>query len=82
MVLMFLINNAGITFDNLSKILEENWKKVLDINLTSYLFLCKYTIKKCLKKIHGKIINITFNSWTYRFGSSELCCIKSRYINF
>ena len=31
-----LINNAGITLDNLSiRLTEENWKKVLDINLTS-----------------------------------------------
>ena len=31
-----LINNAGITLDNISiRLTEENWKKVLDINLTS-----------------------------------------------
>ena len=31
-----LINNAGITLDNLSiRLTEENWKKVLDVNLTS-----------------------------------------------
>ena len=31
-----LVNNAGITLDNLSiRMTEENWKKVLDINLTS-----------------------------------------------
>ena len=31
-----LVNNAGITLDNLSiRLSEENWKKVLDINLTS-----------------------------------------------
>ena len=31
-----VVNNAGITLDNLSiRLTEENWKKVLDINLTS-----------------------------------------------
>ena len=30
-----LINNAGITLDNRMKLTEDNWKKVLDINLTS-----------------------------------------------
>ena len=55
-----LINNAGITLDNLSiRLTEENWKKVLDINLTSSFLMCKYTIKKMLKKKYGKIINIT-----------------------
>ena len=54
-----LINNAGITLDNLSiRLSEENWKKVLDINLTSTFLMCKHTIKKMLKK-SGKIINIT-----------------------
>ena len=55
-----LINNAGITMDNLSiRLTEENWKKVLDINLTSSFLMCKYAIKKMLKKKYGKIINIT-----------------------
>ncbi len=55
-----LINNAGITLDNLSiRLTEENWKKVLDINLTSTFLMCKHAIKKMLKKKSGKIINIT-----------------------
>ena len=55
-----LINNAGITLDNLSiRLTEENWKKVLDINLTSTFLMCKYAIKKMLRNKKGKIINIT-----------------------
>ncbi len=55
-----LVNNAGITLDNLSiRLTEENWKKVLDINLTSSFLMCKFAIKKMLKKKYGKIINIT-----------------------
>jgi 3-oxoacyl-[acyl-carrier protein] reductase len=55
-----LVNNAGITLDNISiRLTEENWKKVLDINLTSSFLMCKYAIKKMLKKKYGKIINIT-----------------------
>ena len=46
-----LVNNAGITLDNLSiRLTEENWKKVLDINLTSSFLMCKHAIKKMLKK--------------------------------
>ena len=46
-----LINNAGITLDNLSiRLSEENWKKVLDINLTSSFLMCKSAIKKMLRK--------------------------------
>ncbi len=55
-----LVNNAGITLDNLSiRLTEENWKKVLDINLTSTFLMCKFAIKKMLKKKYGKIINIS-----------------------
>ena len=55
-----LVNNAGIALDNLSiRLTEENWKKVLDINLTSTFLMCKYAIKKMLKNRYGKIVNIT-----------------------
>jgi len=55
-----LVNNAGITLDNLAiRLTEENWKKVIDINLTSTFLMCKHVIKKMLKKKSGKIINIT-----------------------
>ncbi len=55
-----LVNNAGITLDNLSiRLTEDNWKKVLDINLTSTFLMCKYSIKKMLKRKFGRIINIT-----------------------
>ncbi|MDC0628639.1 3-oxoacyl-ACP reductase FabG [Pelagibacteraceae bacterium] len=55
-----LVNNAGITLDNISiRLTEENWKKVLDVNLTATFLMCKYAIKKMLKNKYGKIINIT-----------------------
>ena len=55
-----LINNAGITRDNLSiRMKEEEWKKVIDINLTSTFLITKNVIKKMLKSKKGKIINIT-----------------------
>ena len=55
-----LINNAGITRDNLSiRMKDEEWNKVIDINLTSTFLLSKNVIKKMLKNKKGKIINIT-----------------------
>ena len=55
-----LINNAGVTSDNLSiRMKEEEWKKVIDINLTATFLLSKNFIKKMLKNKKGKIINIT-----------------------
>ena len=55
-----IINNAGITKDNLAiRMNLEEWKKVIDINLTSTFLMCKFAIKKMLKNKRGKIINIT-----------------------
>ena len=55
-----LINNAGITSDNLSiRMKDEEWNKVLNINLTASFLISKFVIKKMLKNKNGKIINIT-----------------------
>ena len=55
-----IINNAGITQDNLAiRMSIEEWKKVIDINLTSTFLISKFAIKKMLKNKKGKIINIT-----------------------
>ncbi len=55
-----LINNAGITSDNLTiRMKEDEWNRVINLNLTSSFLLSKYAIKKMLKNKNGKIINIT-----------------------
>ena len=55
-----LINNAGITQDNLAiRMSFEEWKKVIDINLNSSFLMSKFAIKKMLKNKSGKIVNIT-----------------------
>mgnify|MGYP001355039393 FL=1 len=55
-----LVNNAGITQDNLAiRMSVDEWKKVIDLNLTSTFLLSKFAIKKMLKNKSGKIINIT-----------------------
>jgi len=55
-----LINNAGVNVDNLSlRMKDDEWKKVIDVNLTSTFLLSKYAIKKMLKSKFGRIVNIT-----------------------
>ena len=55
-----LVNNAGINMDNLSlRMKDEEWKKVIDVNLSSTFFFCKYGIKKMLKNKYGRVVNIT-----------------------
>ena len=79
-----LINNAGITLDNISiRLTEENWKKVLDINLTSSFLMCKHAIKKMLKHKYGKIINITsIVGHTGNLGQANYAASKAGIIGF
>lgn len=79
-----LINNAGITLDNISiRLTEENWKRVLDINLTSTFLMCKFAIKKMLKKKYGKIINITsIVGHTGNLGQTNYAASKAGIIAF
>jgi 3-oxoacyl-[acyl-carrier protein] reductase len=79
-----LVNNAGITLDNLSiRLTEEHWKKVIDINLTSTFLMCKQIIKKMLKNKHGKIINITsIVAHTGNLGQANYAASKAGIIGF
>ena len=62
---------------------EENWKKVLDINLTSTFLMCKFAIKKMLKRKYGKIINITsIVGHTGNLGQSNYVASKAGIIAF
>jgi 3-oxoacyl-[acyl-carrier protein] reductase len=79
-----LVNNAGITLDNISiRLTEENWKKVIDINLTSTFLMCKNAIKKMLKNKQGKIINITsIVGHTGNLGQANYAASKAGIVGF
>ena len=77
-----LVNNAGITNDNLSlRMKNEEWQKVIDINLSSTFYLCKSVIKKMLKNKSGKIVNITsIVGHTGNIGQSNYAASKAGMI--
>ena len=79
-----LVNNAGINLDNLSiRLTEENWKKVIDVNLTATFLMCKYSIKKMLKNKFGKIINITsIVGHTGNLGQANYAASKAGIVAF
>tara|TARA_Y100000590_G_scaffold451623_1_gene593326 strand:+ start:5112 stop:5846 length:735 start_codon:yes stop_codon:yes gene_type:complete len=55
-----LINNAGTNSDNLSlRMKDDEWKKIIDVNLTSTFLISKHSIKKMLKNKYGRVVNIT-----------------------
>ena len=77
-----LINNAGITLDNLTiRMKDEEWNKVINLNLTSTFMLSKYAIKKMLKNKNGRIINITsIVGHTGNIGQSNYAASKAGVI--
>ncbi len=55
-----LVNNAGLTQDGLMlRMSDEQWSKVLEVNLNSVFRLSREAIKGMMKQRKGRIINIT-----------------------
>lgn len=55
-----LVNNAGITRDNLfMRMSDEEWASVLEVNLTSTMRLCRGVLRGMMKARWGRIVNIS-----------------------
>jgi len=55
-----LVNNAGITRDNLAmRMKDEEWDQVLEVNLTASMILCRAALRNMMKARHGRIISIS-----------------------
>ncbi|RYH10350.1 3-oxoacyl-[acyl-carrier-protein] reductase [Tropicimonas sp. IMCC6043] len=55
-----LVNNAGITRDQIfMRMSDEDWAKVIEVNLTSTMRLCRAVMRPMMKKRWGRIINIS-----------------------
>ncbi|QCI24417.1 3-oxoacyl-[acyl-carrier-protein] reductase [Buchnera aphidicola (Muscaphis stroyani)] len=79
-----LINNAGITSDNLLiKMNEKEWENVIKINLTSVFYTSKSVISSMIKKKQGRIITIgSVIGNTGNKGQSNYSASKSGIIGF
>ena len=59
-VIDVLINNAGLTRDNLAmRMSDEDWQLVLDVNLSAAFRLSKSVLRLMMKNRWGRIINVT-----------------------
>jgi len=55
-----LVNNAGITRDNIfMRMSDEEWSSVLEVNLTSTMRLCRGVMRGMMKARWGRIVNIS-----------------------
>ncbi len=79
-----LVNNAGITRDNLlMRMKEDEWSSVLDTNLSSIYRLSKGCLRGMMKARHGRIINITsVVGLTGNPGQSNYAAAKAGMIGF
>lgn len=79
-----LVNNAGITRDNLlMKMDEEDWNLVMEVNLRSVYCLCKALSRPMMKARRGTIINITsVIGLTGNAGQANYAASKSGMIGF
>jgi len=79
-----LVNNAGITRDGLlMKMAEEDWDRVIAVNLKSVYNLCQALVRPMVKARCGKIINISsVVGLTGNAGQVNYAASKSGIIGF
>jgi 3-oxoacyl-[acyl-carrier protein] reductase len=58
--ILVLVNNAGVTADNLSmRLSDEDWARVLDVNLTAAFRLTRTAIGQMMRQRFGRVINVS-----------------------
>jgi len=77
-----LINNAGITADNLfMRMKDEDWEKVININLTAGMRLTRQVIRSMIKKRFGRVIFISsVVGYTGNAGQTNYSASKSALV--
>ena len=79
-----LVNNAGITRDNLLlRMKDEDWQAIIDTNLTSVFRTSKAVLRAMMKARHGRIINIaSVIGLTGNAGQANYAAAKAGLIGF
>ncbi len=79
-----LVNNAGVTRDNLLlRMKEEEWNTVIQTDLTSLYRMCKASVRGMMKAKKGRIINVTsVVGVTGNAGQSNYAAAKAGVIGF
>jgi len=79
-----LVNNAGITRDNLlMRMKDEEWDEILLTNLTAVFRLCRMTVRDMMKAREGRIVNVTSVSGEMgNAGQTNYAAAKAGVIGF
>lgn len=77
-----LVNNAGIIRDNfVSRISEEDWDAVLDVNLKGAFLCVKAVLSQMKEQQYGKIVNIASRAWLGNVGQANYSASKGGLIS-
>ena len=73
-----LVNNAGITRDNLLfKLSDEDWSTVLNVNLTSVFLMCRAAQQHMVAATYGRIVNLSSRSALGNRGQANYAAAKA-----
>jgi len=72
-----LVNNAGINRDGmLHKMSDEDWAKVIAVNLTGTFYCLRLAAQQMRERGYGRIINVASMSWRGNFGQANYAAAK------
>jgi 3-oxoacyl-[acyl-carrier protein] reductase len=79
-----LVNNAGITRDNLlMRMKDEEWDEIMEVNLKSVFRLCRLVVREMLRAREGRIVNVTSVSGEMgNAGQTNYAAAKAGIIGF
>ena len=73
-----LVNNAGINRDGaLHKMSDENWDKVIAVNLTGTFNCLRLAAQQMRERGYGRIVNVSSMSWLGNFGQANYAASKA-----
>lgn len=73
-----LVNNAGILRDNwIDQMSDEDWKAVLEVNLTGPFYCCRAAARHMKETGYGRIVNMSSRAWQGNPGQSNYSAAKA-----
>jgi NAD(P)-dependent dehydrogenase (short-subunit alcohol dehydrogenase family) len=77
-----LVNNAGIVKDKrITKMSEDDWDSVINVNLKSQFLCCRAVLKHMVPAKYGRIVNISSRAWLGGVGQSNYSAAKGGVIS-
>ena len=79
-----LVNNAGLTRDGLlARMSDEDWRTVIDTNLSSVFYTCRAAARPMMKRRGGAIVNVSSIVGVHgNFGQTNYAASKAGIIGF